>query len=109
MDSNHRPPPCQGDAVSFHSLVNLGSTESTACLALARMRYRAEVPTSGGVLVLAKSNTAPDLAPDLVNYRIKHPAFPVEETTDQFFSEAQWESYLLPPEGLPVRHQYRTH
>jgi hypothetical protein len=30
---------------------------------------------------------------DLRNYHLAHPAFPHELTTDQFFDEAQWESY----------------
>jgi hypothetical protein len=30
---------------------------------------------------------------DVVQYACEHPRFPQEATTDQFFDEAQWESY----------------
>ena len=30
---------------------------------------------------------------DLREYQKQHPAFPQEPTADQFFDEAQWESY----------------
>lgn len=35
----------------------------------------------------------PESAPDLLNYLREHPSFPHESTADQFFDEAQWESY----------------
>lgn len=35
----------------------------------------------------------PESAPDLLNYLRDHPSFPHESTADQFFDEAQWESY----------------
>ena len=44
-------------------------------------------------IVLLKP-TLIDAAPvDVVEYATSHPAFPQEPTTDQFFDEAQWESY----------------
>ncbi|MBN8748525.1 MAG: hypothetical protein J0I65_13570 [Variovorax sp.] len=76
---------------AFGSLNDLSSMQSQACLALARVRY-----ASGrrGCIVLVKPNVSADLPVDLVNFKAAHPGFPQESTTDQFFSEAQWESYF---------------
>jgi len=46
------------------------------------------------VLVLVKPNTSDALPVDLANFKANHPRFPQETTADQFFSEAQWESYF---------------
>lgn len=32
-------------------------------------------------------------SPDILRYQLEHPDFPHESTADQFFDEAQWESY----------------
>lgn len=75
----------------FGSLNDLVSADSQACLALARIDYR-----SGkiGHLVIVKPNMCASVPVDLVNFKADHPLFPQEPTTDQFFSEAQWESYF---------------
>ncbi len=58
--------------------------------ALARIRY----PDGGaGVLVVLKPSLTGDETLDLLEYQAEHPAFPQEPTSDQFFDEAQWESY----------------
>lgn len=59
--------------------------------------YRADDASSARVphcrIVLLKP-TMIDAAPvDVLEYATSHPAFPQEPTTDQFFDEAQWESY----------------
>ena len=41
-----------------------------------------------------KPNIFGGLPIDLINYKRDNPAFPQEPTTDQFFGESQWESYL---------------
>jgi hypothetical protein len=44
-------------------------------------------------VLLLKPRVRRDSAIDVVQYRRTHPAFPQESTSDQFFDEAQWESY----------------
>lgn len=48
---------------------------------------------SHGWLIYAKPSLTGDEPPDLVEYLTRHPAFPHEPTSDQFFDERQWESY----------------
>ena len=71
---------------------DLASPDSTACLALARIRYFGE-RTGNGILILVKPNVSSGLPVDLVNFKAENPDFPQQTTADQFFSEAQWESY----------------
>lgn len=44
-------------------------------------------------LLLVKPSLMGDEAADVVEYQQTHPLFPQEPTTDQYFDEAQWESY----------------
>lgn len=92
-----RPRPCAEGAARpaglalFGSLNDLASRKSNACLALARVRYvDAAEP---GWLVLVKPNISAGLPVDLINFAASNPAFPQQTTADQFFDEAQWESY----------------
>ena len=77
---------------AFGSLSDIASIDSSASLALARIDYVGGVPP--GFLVVVKPSMAAGLPVDLVNFKADHPAFPQEPTTDQFFDEAQWESYF---------------
>lgn len=77
---------------AFGSLSDLASSTSTACLALARITYGGERGGSG-ILILVKPNVSSGLPVDLVNFKAQNPKFPQQTTADQFFSEAQWESY----------------
>jgi len=52
---------------------------------------RKKVPDS--VLVILKPGVSGDEPLDVAEYGRVHPAFPQESTMDQFFDEAQWESY----------------
>lgn len=58
--------------------------------ALARVSYP---DGSEGRLVLLKPSLDGSESRDLIQYQVSHPAFPQEPTGDQFFDEAQWESY----------------
>jgi hypothetical protein len=49
--------------------------------------------TACGWVVSLKPTVRDDAPADIRQYAIEHPAFPQEPTTDQFFDEAQWESY----------------
>jgi hypothetical protein len=77
----------------FGSLNDLASPESTACLALAKVVYGGAQPSTG-ILIVIKPNLCDGLPVDLVNFKRQNPDFPQETTADQFFSEAQWESYF---------------
>ena len=77
----------------FGSLNDLASPESTACLALAKVLYGGAQPSTG-ILIVIKPNLCDGLPVDLVNFKRQNPDFPQETTADQFFSEAQWESYF---------------
>lgn len=78
---------------AFGSLNDLASPASTACLAVAVVRYGGQRP-GRGVLVVVKPNVCDGLPVDLVNFKAENPQFPQQATADQFFSEAQWESYF---------------
>lgn len=78
--------------VVFGSLNELASPDSEACLALARIDYRRGEQT--GYMIIVKPNMSNGVPVDLVNFKSDNPLFPQEPTTDQSFSEAQWESYF---------------
>lgn len=72
---------------------------SLARAALAQVRYAepkypGDVPEQG-LLLYIKPTVRPDMPRDLAHYAREHAAFPHEPTIDQFFDEAQWESYRL--------------
>jgi hypothetical protein len=53
-------------------------------------------PAFRGVLILVKPTLTEEIlkeAPDLLNYRLRNREFPHHSTTDQWFDEAQFESY----------------
>jgi hypothetical protein len=66
--------------------------QSLAHAALARVTFEDE-PARVGWLVYLKPTLTGDESPDLTQYHRAHPSFPQETTGDQFFDEAQWESY----------------
>lgn len=82
------------ELASFGSINDLASKDGTACLALARVVYGGDRP-GAGILILIKPNICEGLPVDLVNFKDQYPEFPQQPTADQFFSEAQWESYFL--------------
>jgi len=53
-------------------------------------------------LLLIKPGLMGDEAADVAQYQATHPLFPQEPTTDQFFDEAQWESYRKLGEHIGV-------
>jgi hypothetical protein len=66
--------------------------------ALARIRYESAPATPDeavvSTLLLIKPRVTGTELPDLVRYKKANIAFPQQPTTDQFFDEAQWESYF---------------
>ncbi|WP_459747352.1 hypothetical protein [Pseudomonas sp. 3A(2025)] len=100
-------------ANAYGSLADVAANDSDACLALAKVHYRAT--GMEGYLIIVKPNLSNTIPVDLQNFKLTNPLFPQESTTDQFFSEAQWESYFqlgcrlgqgvdLPSSGGLTRH-----
>ena len=48
-----------------------------------------------GTLILIKPRLTGDGPADLIRYKEENQAFPQQPTLDQFFDEAQWESYYV--------------
>ena len=65
---------------------------SEAHAALARVCY-SDDPRQQSVLVYIKAAVVGEEPVDVGAYKAAKPAFPQETTADQFFDEAQWESY----------------
>ena len=59
---------------------------------LARIYYDGN-SAPGSLLVVVKPSLMGDEPLDVLQYHDRHPTFPQETTMDQFFDEAQWESY----------------
>ena len=62
--------------------------------ALARVTF-ADDPEWTGCLLYIKPTLMGNEPADIVQYHRSHPPFPQETTADQFFDEAQWESYRM--------------
>ncbi len=60
--------------------------------AIARVYYEGR-REPGGVLLYLTTGLTGDEPADVLSYRQVHPAFPDDPARDQFFDEAQWESY----------------
>ena len=60
-----------------------------------RIRYQDADGGDLGTLIYIKPALSGDEAVDVVNYYKAHPAFPHESTANQWFSEAQFESYRM--------------
>lgn len=82
-------------AIAFLSPESLADNTTTRGLLLARILYRAdrEGRRKEGRLVVVKPNLHAALDMDLLAYARRNPRFPQQPTGDQFFDEAQWESY----------------
>ncbi len=85
-----------GDNLTVLSPDELADNSTRRGVLLARIRYRRSDPARGereGTLLVIKPNLHIGLDLDLLAYAQRHPRFPHESTRDQFFDEAQWESY----------------
>jgi len=65
---------------------------SLAHAALAEVRYDGS-PDPASMLMLIKPTLTGDEPADVLRYHAEHPSFPHQTTAEQFFDEAQWESY----------------
>lgn len=57
------------------------------------IRYPETGNAEPGTLLYIKSSITGQEAADVYNYRLQHTAFPQDSTTDQWFTESQFESY----------------
>jgi hypothetical protein len=71
---------------------DMPEADSRAYAAVADVRYEGEERASGRLLYIKPALCGSESA-DVRNYHSTHPDFPHESTADQFFDEAQWESY----------------
>ena len=46
-------------------------------------------------IIWIKPSLFPEMSEDLIGYAVANPSFPQQTTSDQFFDEAQWESYRM--------------
>jgi hypothetical protein len=98
------PVPGPGGATKQFAIQVDRSRVSQAHAALATIAYGDSDTRSW--LVYVKATLTGDEPEDVCHYHRAHPAFPQETTNDQFFDEAQWESYRRL--GLHVGHRVLT-
>jgi hypothetical protein len=93
-------PTPDGSSMTRYILEVDRSRVSRAHAALAKVRYQ---NGHESWLVYIKATLMGDEPEDVCHYHRAHPEFPQETTNDQFFDEAQWESYRRL--GLHVGHR----
>lgn len=79
-----------GANVQFSPAVRRNANTLLPSGAYARIHYRGG---AGGELIYLKPWLPSDMPADVMAYAAAHEAFPHESTTDQFFTESQFESY----------------
>jgi hypothetical protein len=87
---------CPTDAeVSILSPQDMANNASVRGVLMARICYHRSDPQRRkfGTLLIVKPNLHEALDNDLLAYARRNPTFPQQATSDQFFDEAQWESY----------------
>lgn len=73
-----------------------GQGKGNPHVAIGTIRYSAiDGAVEDGVLVYMKATLSGDEAADVLNYARSHESFPHEATSNQFFTEAQFESYRM--------------
>ena len=71
-----------------------GATTSNRHHAIGTIRYdKVDANATAGTLIYLKPSLTGNEPSDVQDYAARHPAFPHEPTSDQFFDEAQFESY----------------
>ncbi len=80
---------------------DLGARLASAHATLAIVRYTD--PVDHSLIVWVKPTLVGDEPVDILQYAAAHPDFPQETTSDQFFDEAQWESYRKLGEHIAER------
>jgi hypothetical protein len=84
-----------GVDIDFPAGLRIGPGEA-ARFAVGTIRYSAlDSELEDGLLVYLKPTVTGDEPVDVANYARTHPTFPHESTTEQWFDEAQFESYRM--------------
>jgi hypothetical protein len=84
-----------GVDIDFPDGLHIGTGE-TARFAVGTIRYSAvDSELQDGLLLYLKPTVTGDEPVDVANYARTHTAFPHESTTEQWFDEAQFESYRM--------------
>lgn len=83
-------PASKGPQLCILSPKQMSDNTSARGVMLARIQYNDD---SFGTLLVIKPNLHDDLPLDMAVYARENPNFPQQPTADQFFDEAQWESY----------------
>ncbi|MEO8629428.1 MAG: hypothetical protein ABI612_15205, partial [Betaproteobacteria bacterium] len=65
----------------------------SGCHALLARVYYGDDPQACSIMLIVKPSLKGDEPLDILQYHAQHTEFPQETTLDQFFDEAQWESY----------------
>jgi hypothetical protein len=82
-----------GIDIDFPAGLHIGPRQ-TARFAVGKIRYSAvDAELEDGILVYLKPTVTGDEDVDVANYAAAHPTFPHQSTTEQWFDEAQFESY----------------
>ncbi|HVP27979.1 MAG TPA: hypothetical protein VMW35_02310, partial [Myxococcota bacterium] len=92
----------RGDAFDAASGAG-GARRNHRHAALAFVYYRDAPHERGSLLLWIKPSLVGDEPRDVVEYALRSRAFPQETTADQFFDEAQWESYRALGETIGER------
>jgi Patatin-like phospholipase len=85
-----------GVAIEFKFLPQKDDGEGYA---IGRISYR-DTKTEGWIILLKPCLLADKLPVDVLNYARAHPEFPQQSTGDQYFDEAQFESYRKLGQGV---------
>ena len=80
-------------ALDLRPLQNKKDTEYSASHCVVGSVVYPEDPENPGTVVYIKSSLTGDEPADVLNYKKQHPVFPHDSTTDQWFTESQFESY----------------
>ena len=82
-----------GDGGPFDCLLR-GEDVPSAMVKKHATLYQIDYPGGdSSVMLYISASLSGDEPLDVIDYRAHHPDFPQESTADQFFDEAQWESY----------------
>jgi len=80
-------------ALDLRPLHHLKDSEYSASHCVVGTVVYPEDPENPGTVVYIKSSLNGDEPADVLNYKKQHPAFPHDSTTNQWFTESQFESY----------------
>jgi hypothetical protein len=81
-----------GAEIQIDRISDMKSIQNKVHVVTGTITY-AEHSDMPGIVIYIKTSLTEDEPADVQNYRHSHPTFPQESTTDQWFTESQFESY----------------